>query len=164
MDLWRNGSASDSRSEGCVFDSRQVQFYFFSNYSIFILFFKILLKQNKTNSPSPKSVFSFFLTFLTFIITKLFVFSFNSPSILHIYHPSPKSPQNYQTPNVSKLTSHFSVSQQNHQTQCSKISPLTLSNPRPPHSPFIPHNITPTPSPSHNHVFHYPIVLFGTDP
>ncbi|KAL4581235.1 hypothetical protein LXL04_017445 [Taraxacum kok-saghyz] len=23
MDLWRNGSASDSRSEGCVFDSRQ---------------------------------------------------------------------------------------------------------------------------------------------
>ncbi|KAK2372732.1 putative disease resistance protein [Trifolium repens] len=24
MDLWRNGSASDSRSEGCVFDSRQV--------------------------------------------------------------------------------------------------------------------------------------------
>ena len=24
-DLWRNGSASDSRSEGCVFDSRQVQ-------------------------------------------------------------------------------------------------------------------------------------------
>ena len=26
VDLWRNGSASDSRSEGCVFDSRQVQF------------------------------------------------------------------------------------------------------------------------------------------
>ncbi len=24
-DLWRNGSASDSRSEGCVFDSRRVQ-------------------------------------------------------------------------------------------------------------------------------------------
>ncbi|VFQ73164.1 unnamed protein product [Cuscuta campestris] len=28
MDLWRNGSASDSRSEGCVFDSRQL----FSQY------------------------------------------------------------------------------------------------------------------------------------
>ena len=26
MDPWRNGSASDSRSEGCVFDSRRVQF------------------------------------------------------------------------------------------------------------------------------------------
>ena len=26
-DPWRNGSASDSRSEGCVFDSRRVQFY-----------------------------------------------------------------------------------------------------------------------------------------
>ena len=25
MDPWRNGSASDSRSEGCVFDSRRVQ-------------------------------------------------------------------------------------------------------------------------------------------
>jgi hypothetical protein len=24
-DPWRNGSASDSRSEGCVFDSRRVQ-------------------------------------------------------------------------------------------------------------------------------------------
>ena len=25
QDPWRNGSASDSRSEGCVFDSRRVQ-------------------------------------------------------------------------------------------------------------------------------------------
>ncbi|RDX60469.1 hypothetical protein CR513_61387, partial [Mucuna pruriens] len=25
LDPWRNGSASDSRSEGCVFDSRRVQ-------------------------------------------------------------------------------------------------------------------------------------------
>ena len=26
--LWRNGSASDSRSEGCVFKSRQGHFFF----------------------------------------------------------------------------------------------------------------------------------------
>ena len=26
-DPWRNGSAFDSRSEGCVFDSRRVHFY-----------------------------------------------------------------------------------------------------------------------------------------
>ena len=26
-DPWRNGSASDSRSEGCVFDSRRVHFF-----------------------------------------------------------------------------------------------------------------------------------------
>jgi hypothetical protein len=41
QDPWRNGSASDSRSEGCVFDSRRVQypgpfsespFYFFPLY------------------------------------------------------------------------------------------------------------------------------------
>ena len=64
MDLWRNGSASDSRSEGCVFDSRQVQFYFFSNYSIFILFFKILLKRNKTKQNKlSKSQICFFLFF-----------------------------------------------------------------------------------------------------
>ena len=25
--LWRNGSASDSRSEGCVFESRRAQFF-----------------------------------------------------------------------------------------------------------------------------------------
>lgn len=31
LDLWRNGSASDSRSEGCVFDSRQV--HIFANIS-----------------------------------------------------------------------------------------------------------------------------------
>lgn len=30
LDPWRNGSASDSRSEGCVFDSRRVQV--FSNF------------------------------------------------------------------------------------------------------------------------------------
>ena len=29
VDPWRNGSASDSRSEGCVFDSRQVQNHIF---------------------------------------------------------------------------------------------------------------------------------------
>ena len=28
MTLWRNGSASDSRSEGCVFKSRQGQTFF----------------------------------------------------------------------------------------------------------------------------------------
>ncbi|CAK9178729.1 unnamed protein product [Ilex paraguariensis] len=30
VDPWRNGSASDSRSEGCVFDSRRVQFLLFA--------------------------------------------------------------------------------------------------------------------------------------
>jgi hypothetical protein len=30
--LWRNGSASDSRSEGCVFKSRQGQIFFPSNF------------------------------------------------------------------------------------------------------------------------------------
>ena len=43
--LWRNGSASDSRSEGCVFNSRQGQWLFFQlldiqknlDYSWFIL-------------------------------------------------------------------------------------------------------------------------------
>ena len=38
MTLWRNGSASDSRSEGCVFESRQGHDFFsflkFSNYCI----------------------------------------------------------------------------------------------------------------------------------
>ena len=28
MDAWRNGSASDSSPEGCVFDSRRVHIYF----------------------------------------------------------------------------------------------------------------------------------------
>ena len=28
MTAWRNGSASDSRSEGCVFESRRGQFFF----------------------------------------------------------------------------------------------------------------------------------------
>ena len=28
MTLWRNGSASDSRSEGCVFESRQGHYLF----------------------------------------------------------------------------------------------------------------------------------------
>ena len=28
LTLWRNGSASDSRSEGCVFESRQGQMFF----------------------------------------------------------------------------------------------------------------------------------------
>ena len=28
LTLWRNGSASDSRSEGCVFESRQGQYAF----------------------------------------------------------------------------------------------------------------------------------------
>ncbi|AES64951.1 hypothetical protein MTR_2g033610 [Medicago truncatula] len=32
MDLWRNGSASDSRSEGCVFDSRQVHYPFLCSF------------------------------------------------------------------------------------------------------------------------------------
>ena len=32
VDPWRNGSASDSRSEGCVFDSRRVQFPCVFNY------------------------------------------------------------------------------------------------------------------------------------
>jgi hypothetical protein len=40
VDLWRNGSASDSRSEGCVFDSRQVQ----STTSFFPFFFFFFLK------------------------------------------------------------------------------------------------------------------------
>jgi hypothetical protein len=35
-DPWRNGSASDSRSEGCVFDSRRVQFP--NRINIFALF------------------------------------------------------------------------------------------------------------------------------
>jgi hypothetical protein len=30
MTPWRNGSASDSRSEGCVFESRRGQKFFFS--------------------------------------------------------------------------------------------------------------------------------------
>ena len=43
VDPWRNGSASDSRSEGCVFDSRRVQFQFF-------LIFKIQLSVIKDGS------------------------------------------------------------------------------------------------------------------
>ena len=36
---WRNGSASDSRSEGCVFKSRRGQCVFFLSHKItFILF------------------------------------------------------------------------------------------------------------------------------
>ena len=46
-DPWRNGSASDSRSEGCVFDSRRVHFY-----EIFFLFFFLY--------PLLFSFFSFF--------------------------------------------------------------------------------------------------------
>ena len=35
MTLWRNGSASDSRSEGCVFESRQghQSFFFVRTYN-----------------------------------------------------------------------------------------------------------------------------------
>ena len=32
LTLWRNGSASDSRSEGCVFKSRRGQNFYFSVY------------------------------------------------------------------------------------------------------------------------------------
>ena len=35
MTPWRNGSASDSRSEGCVFKSRRGQNIFFTNCSFF---------------------------------------------------------------------------------------------------------------------------------
>ena len=33
--LWRNGSASDSRSEGCVFESRQGHLFFLSQIQVF---------------------------------------------------------------------------------------------------------------------------------
>jgi hypothetical protein len=33
---WRNGSASDSRSEGCVFESRRGQFDFVSSLTTFL--------------------------------------------------------------------------------------------------------------------------------
>ena len=35
MTLWRNGSASDSRSEGCVFESRQGHFFLHIHLIIF---------------------------------------------------------------------------------------------------------------------------------
>ena len=48
-DPWRNGSASDSRSEGCVFDSRRVQYpgpiripFSFSCFSFFFFLFLLL--------------------------------------------------------------------------------------------------------------------------
>ncbi len=37
--LWRNGSASDSRSEGCVFKSRQGQQFFKHSNGYFFFFF-----------------------------------------------------------------------------------------------------------------------------
>ena len=48
VDLWRNGSASDSRSEGCVFDSRQV--HILNVFAIFIL--SALLKKDIKYTPS----------------------------------------------------------------------------------------------------------------
>jgi hypothetical protein len=58
MDPWRNGSASDSRSEGYPFKSGGVQknileFYFFLN---FLNLRKVLLKWLPMNSPCPRCV------------------------------------------------------------------------------------------------------------
>ena len=54
MTLWRNGSASDSRSEGCVFNSRQghtIFFYFnFFNYSLDVFTCRKCLQDIKTFS------------------------------------------------------------------------------------------------------------------
>ena len=48
VDPWRNGSASDSRSEGCVFDSRRVQFPFY--FYFFIKRRRILLGRMRSFS------------------------------------------------------------------------------------------------------------------
>ena len=52
MDPWRNGSASDSRSEGCVFDSRRVQLFGFfppiRNRFIVQVLLRLDPTQNKT--------------------------------------------------------------------------------------------------------------------
>jgi hypothetical protein len=51
-DPWRNGSASDSRSEGCVFDSRRVQnfcLFFFFFYLFIYLFIYFFLNYHKSN-------------------------------------------------------------------------------------------------------------------
>ena len=36
MTPWRNGSASDSRSEGCVFESRRGQIHIFIKYFLLV--------------------------------------------------------------------------------------------------------------------------------
>ena len=41
---WRNGSASDSRSEGCVFESRRGQRKFSSFFFFFLPFFFLLIQ------------------------------------------------------------------------------------------------------------------------
>ena len=51
---WRNGSASDSRSEGCVFESRRGQYSFIKNkhvkWNLFPhLYFKLIKNQNKAD-------------------------------------------------------------------------------------------------------------------
>ena len=51
-DPWRNGSASDSRSEGCVFDSRRVQS---PNRIIFLAY--LLLKYLYQKSETPNVAF-----------------------------------------------------------------------------------------------------------
>ena len=81
-DPWRNGSASDSRSEGCVFDSRRVQFfvYFFNlsfNGSVFIFscFFQFFVSK-LNNGACLGSIFR--LSDRFFFSSPLFNFSFKA--------------------------------------------------------------------------------------
>ena len=41
---WRNGSASDSRSEGCVFESRRGQIFYLFSFDLHLILIKC--KQN----------------------------------------------------------------------------------------------------------------------
>ena len=62
MTPWRNGSASDSRSEGCVFKSRRGQKYFFYIFVLntaYKLLFALQLKfyqKSEKNSLPPMRI------------------------------------------------------------------------------------------------------------
>ena len=64
MDPWRNGSASDSRSEGCVFDSRRVQIYKF--HFIFVFFPPLIFVKLMNNNINAVSIFYILLSKLIF--------------------------------------------------------------------------------------------------
>ena len=58
MTPWRNGSASDSRSEGCVFESRRGQSVILINSNLcHCNYFYIIFRIKKDNETGEKSIF-----------------------------------------------------------------------------------------------------------
>ena len=56
MTPWRNGSASDSRSEGCVFESRRGQHFPFVSFFLFIFAHTIPYFSRQKSKPVPNLI------------------------------------------------------------------------------------------------------------